>query len=132
MSERKDTAGGANAPSNTAARLVDNLNQALENLRRSTRIVEKASRRSIKLLEQGGDVTAALNTAFPSETRAVMNSALKEVEQARHELRLFVFAACLDQGVSIAELSRQYGFSRQLAARYARDARAAQAKRQES
>ncbi len=112
----------------TAVRLVEHLNQALENLRRSTRIVEKAARRSIRLMEKGADATTALAAAVPAETRSVMNDALKQVEEARHEIRLYAFAVSLNQGVSVAELARQYGFSRQLAARYARDAREAQAK----
>lgn len=112
----------------TAIRLVESLNQALENLRRSTRVVEKAARRSIKRMEMGADATTALAAAVPAETRSVLNDALKQVEEVRHEIRLYAFAVSLEQGVSVAELARQYGFSRQLAARYARDAREAQAK----
>ncbi len=128
MSDPKITGSDANLTSSTAARLVEDLNQALANLRHSTRFVEKVSRRSIKLLEEGADVATALAAAFPSETRSVMNDALKQVEEARHEIRLYVFAVSLEQGVSISELGRQYGFSRQLAARYAKDAREAQAR----
>ncbi len=127
MSDGGDRASQATNTSRTAVRLVENLNLALENLRQSTRFVEKAARRSIRLLEQGADATTALTAAVPAETRSVMNDALKQVEEARHEIRLFVFAVSLDQGVSVAELARQYGFSRQLAARYARDAREARA-----
>jgi hypothetical protein len=126
MSDPKTTGGDANLNSITAARLVENLNQALANLRHSIGMMEEVSQRSVKLLEEGADLTTALVAAFPSETRSVMNDALKQLEEARHEIRLYVFAVSLDQGVSISELGRQYGFSRQLAARYAKDAREAQ------
>jgi hypothetical protein len=52
-----------------------------------------------------------------------MNDALKVLEQARHEMRLAMFALALDQGMSIGELGRIFGFSRQLAARCAKEAR---------
>jgi hypothetical protein len=52
-----------------------------------------------------------------------MNEALKEVERARHEMRLAVFAEALERGTSIGQLGRVFGFSRQLAARYAKEAR---------
>lgn len=126
MSDAETTESADEPTSSTAARLVENLHQALANLRHSTRYMEKVSRRSVKLLEEGADLTTALSAAFPSETRTVMNDALKQLEDARHEIRLYVFAVSLEQGVSISELGRQYGFSRQLAARYAKDAREAQ------
>jgi hypothetical protein len=126
MSDPKTTESDATPTSSTAARLVENLNQALANLRHSIGMMEKVSQRSVKLLEEGADLTTALVAAFPSETRSVMNDALKQLEEARHEIRLYVFAVSLEQGVSISELGRQYGFSRQLAARYAKDAREAQ------
>jgi DNA-binding transcriptional regulator LsrR (DeoR family) len=36
---------------------------------------------------------------------------------------LRVFAVALEDGMSIGELARNYGFSRQLASRYAKEAR---------
>ena len=48
---------------------------------------------------------------------------MTKIEQCRHEARLKVFALALDQGMSIGALARAWGFSRQLAARYAKEAR---------
>jgi hypothetical protein len=132
MSDRGDPTPDATNTSRTAVELVENLNQALENLRSSTRFVEKVARRSITMLENGADTTTALAAAVPSEARSILNDALKQLDEARHEIRLFAFARSLEQGVSVAELARQYGFSRQLAARYARDARDAREKRRRS
>jgi hypothetical protein len=48
---------------------------------------------------------------------------LDELEAARHKVRTALFALGLSEGMTISELGRLYGFSRQLAARIAREAR---------
>ena len=48
---------------------------------------------------------------------------LDELERARHRVRQAVFALGLTEGMSIGDLGRLYGFSRQLAARIAREVR---------
>lgn len=49
--------------------------------------------------------------------------ALEELERARHDVRNAVFAVGLSEGMTIGDLGRLYGFSRQLAARIAREVR---------
>ena len=48
------------------------------------------------------------------------------LEQRRRESRIASFRSALDHGVSINELARMWGFSRQMASRYAKEARAEQ------
>jgi hypothetical protein len=48
---------------------------------------------------------------------------LDELERARHRVRQAVFALGLSEGMTIGDLGRLYGFSRQLAARIAREVR---------
>ncbi len=48
---------------------------------------------------------------------------LDELERARHRVRKAVFALGLSEGMTIGALGRIYGFSRQLAARIAREVR---------
>ena len=48
---------------------------------------------------------------------------LDELERARHRVRKAVFALGLSEGMTIGDLGRLYGFSRQLAARIAREIR---------
>lgn len=48
---------------------------------------------------------------------------LDELERARHRVRQAVFALGLTEGMTIGDLGRLYGFSRQLAARIAREVR---------
>ena len=104
-------------------RVVEELLDSLAALRVSTRETETAVRRAMKKAHRGEDLATVLASLEPAKTRHSMNEALKSVEQARHEMRLAVFAEALDRGTSIGELGRIFGFSRQLAARYAKEAR---------
>jgi hypothetical protein len=54
---------------------------------------------------------------------AKMTAVLKELERARYEARSAAFALGLTEGLSIGELGRLYGVSRQLAQRFAKEAR---------
>lgn len=110
------------AATNNATKLVEDLVEALAALRQCTKDVEKASRRSLNRLKAGADIATALEHASPAETRQSLNDALRHVEEVRHQIRLLVFAEGIKQGMSIGELGRQFGFSRQLAARYAKEA----------
>lgn len=71
-----------------------------------------------------GQSVADAFAAFPSiEVRAAVDQELKKLESVRHRNRLAVFSLGLAEGLSIGELSRLYGFSRQLGQRFAHEAR---------
>ena len=106
-----------------AIRSTLQLLEALAELRDAIRTTETSIRRALKKAEQGADASEALMVASPSNLRNSMNEALGAVEKARHHARLTIFAMGLEQGMSIGELARMFGFSRQLAARYAKEAR---------
>ena len=108
---------------NEAVRSVEQLADALVDARRALRATEVAVRRGLRKVDQGSSVATALASAQPAETRQTVNDALTAIEQCRHEARRKVFAVALDEGMSIGELGRAWGFSRQLASRYAREAR---------
>ena len=103
--------------------LIEDLQAALADLRAATRATEVTVRRALKMAKDGADVSTALTATKPAETRQAMNDALKAVEAARHQMRLRIFAEGLAQGMTIGNLGRIFGFSRQLAARYAKEAR---------
>jgi hypothetical protein len=105
--------------------LIEDLLEALSELRTSTRETEATVRRGLKLVVSGADVATALRAVNPADTRQSINDALKTVEEARHRMRLHIFEIGLQEGLSIGELGRIFGFSRQLAARYAKEAREA-------
>jgi len=111
--------------SSDAVDAAEQLLAALEGLRDATRRAEVAVRRGLDEAGRGGDVWAAFTAVDPAAVRESMNQALKAVEQTRHRMRLAVFASALERGTSIGELGRLFGFSRQLAARYAKEAEGA-------
>ncbi|MGO8872402.1 MAG: hypothetical protein ACLQPH_13565 [Acidimicrobiales bacterium] len=106
-----------------AARNAEQLIQAMENLRTSLEQREASLRQALEAFSSGHDFGEALNAARIAEERVDLNEALASLEQCRRETRLAGFRAALDHGVSINELSRIWGFSRQMASRYAKEAR---------
>jgi hypothetical protein len=104
-------------PNPETVQMVENLLEALAELRSTTRSTEVVVRRALKLAKDGADVATALQACRPIDTRHAMNDALKGVEAARHTMRLQIFELGLAQGLTIGELGRIFGFSRQLAAR---------------
>ncbi len=102
---------------------AERLLEALAELRRCTLLTEASIRGGLEQSEQGKELAAVIFALGPADLRKAMNDSLKGVEEARHEMRRIVFATALKEGTSIGELGRVFGFSRQLAARYAKEAR---------
>ncbi len=107
-----------------AVRSVEHLIELMAELRETLRRTEASLRQALEMIEGGSDIATAVLATKPTATRNDINGALKDVERARHDMRIQIFASALDRGISIAELGRLFGFSRQLAARYAKEARA--------
>ena len=68
----------------------------------------------IRAVEAAGAVT--------SDLRQKTNYLLAEFEHRRHEMRMAFIGPSLDEGMSIGEIGRSLGVSRQLAARLAKEA----------
>jgi hypothetical protein len=109
--------------SHQAAQSVEQLLEALVEARQAIRASEVTLRRALKKVDQGSSVASAVLAVNPAETRQRINDALLMVEQRRHDARRTVFAAALEEGMSVSDLARAWGFSRQMAARYAKEAR---------
>jgi hypothetical protein len=104
-------------------RCTDRLIDAMEHLRLALEKREGALRAARARYDSGNSFSASLRAAKIAEERDELNDALFQLEQRRRESRLAVFRSALDHGVSINELARMWGFSRQMASRYAKDAR---------
>ena len=65
-------------------------------------------------------IAASRRTGFPSQRRRV-TEVIEDFEAARHRLRLALFAVGKEEGVSISEVGRVLGISRQLASRLANE-----------
>ena len=97
--------------------------------------LEKAMARTQRVLADAGSTYGTLHTRVAKKipvAEAFSDMAmpwsevarqLDELERARHRVRQAVFALGLSEGMTISDLGRLYGFSRQLAARIARELR---------
>ncbi|MGO8873684.1 MAG: hypothetical protein ACLQPH_20240 [Acidimicrobiales bacterium] len=103
---------------------IRELLQAHKDLQRASKKNAVHLNRSLKRIEGGGAVRVIDAATPPSALRQEMNDALAALEHSRHQLRLAAMAKCLAHGISIGQLGRAWGISRQLAHRYAREARA--------
>jgi predicted GNAT family acetyltransferase len=105
---------------------IDDLQQLVEaasRLRADLRAKESIYRRTVKSLERGTGVAQAMKLAKADEARRELTGSLDDFEYFRHRSRLSLTAAGLDEGMTIGQVGRAWGISRQLAARYAKEAR---------
>ena len=100
-------------------KLIGAINDVVQALHTSKRILRKA----LRALHEGSNMVATLVATDAGETRQGANNVLRALESARHRSRPSVFAAGLDEGTTFRELARAWGFSRQLAAKYAKEVR---------
>lgn len=106
-----------------AIRCVEEVIDAMRNLRLLLERREESLRRAIDVREPARDYTQAVKDAHVTEEQEEFHEALLLLEQRRRESRIASFRSALDHGVSINELARIWGFSRQMASRYAKEAR---------
>ena len=109
-------------PNDVASR-IQAVIDANQEARRAMRASEVVLKRALRSLERTGSVPETLKGMPAVVDRPSVKEPLEKYVESRHELRLAVIARCLDEGMSIGEVGRQYGFSRQLASRYAKEVR---------
>ena len=106
-----------------AIRRVEHVIEAMQNLRHLLERREEELRRAVRVREPAADYASALEDAHVTEDREDLHEALFLLDQARRASRIASFRSTLDHGVSINKLARLWGFSRQMASRYAKEAR---------
>ncbi len=84
----------------------------------------RALTRGLAMLERGTSMAQAMAQAQVADRRIHLAEVFAEWEYRRHRLRLAVTRDALAEGMTISELSRAFGFSRQLGARLAKEAAA--------
>ena len=77
----------------------------------------------LSLLEGGVPLDQALADLHTAERRLRMTEVLSRFDECRHSLRISITAAGLEEGMSIGDIGRAFGVSRQLAARFAKEVR---------
>jgi hypothetical protein len=108
-----------------AERSTELLLEATKRLRETLRTSETLYRRTVRGLQRGSGVTATIRANRAEVARQQLTDQLKEFETRRHLSRLSLIAAQLAEGESIGEIARSWGFSRQLASKFAHEAREA-------
>jgi hypothetical protein len=118
---------GEGLMSTGSERLVRNMKTLVEMTEHLSAVLERYKRSSVELATrvQRGEM---LENVFPviegpARPREV-TEVLSEFEAARHQVRLAMLELGSEQGISISEMGRQLGLSRQLASRLAAEARA--------
>jgi len=100
---------------------IEGLIQANQTLRSQLKANERILRRALLMLADGTGVARTLQ-AFPSiDARAAAESAVKALYEARHEVRVAVIAAALDEGMTIAEIAASFGIPPEQVVGYSRD-----------
>ena len=103
---------------------MEGLQSALEAMKRAReqlRSTEAAYRRAIRAIESGRPIGDTLDIISAAAIRSDLNGALADLEHSRHRARLAMLVGGIDEGLSVSELGRKMGVSRQLAARYAHE-----------
>jgi DnaJ-domain-containing protein 1 len=113
----------AGVPGERAADEIDHFLESAKALRAQLRTNEANYRKLRRLLDRGADMRTILDSIDAGSARQDLSDALDELERSRHEVKLLIATEGLRQGMSIGEIGRAWGVSRQLAARYAKEAR---------
>ena len=94
-------------------------------LRRHLLETERSGRRMVSALKRGVPIPEAVEASGSSaaELRRSTKDLLDEYEAARHQMRAAFILPSVEGGMSIGELGRTLGVSRQLASRLVREAR---------
>jgi hypothetical protein len=109
-------------PFAVAEHQVEDLLGAAKRLRATLMRTEILYRRTLKDVRRRSKVTATIKANRFDAAREELTDALKDFERQRHLTRGSVILAQLAEGESISEIGRSWGFSHQLASRYAREA----------
>lgn len=98
--------------------LIEAMAAGRDELRRSEQSLRKSLTRARRT---GGLVPVLLETEL-AESRASFDERMEAITSIRHRSRSLVFALAVEEGMSIGEVARTWGISRQLASRYVREA----------
>ena len=110
----------------TRSTSIKDLSQLLETVRRlraQLQSFETVYQQTLLRLESEEPVSDILQAVEASDTRNALNEVLQDLERVRHCSRLSIIAAEIAEGSSISEVGRRWGFSRQMAQRYVKEAR---------
>jgi DNA invertase Pin-like site-specific DNA recombinase len=100
---------------------LEELISALAVARAEMRRAQLAMGRALKRIAGGETIESLIVLQPPAEKRKAFLEALEDVHRTRHAARQKVFTYAQVRGLTIAELARAWGISRQLASRYLKE-----------
>ena len=109
-------------PFDAAEQQLEDLLEAAKKLRATLLRTETLYRQTLKGVRRRSRITATVKANRFDVARQELTDALKEFERTRHRARGSVILAQLAEGESITEIGQSWGFSHQLASKYAREA----------
>ncbi len=102
-------------------RAIERLLEADQVVRHELVVSERVLKRGITRLKAGEEIGSALAATQAADRRQGVNDALESLQLARHDLRIAVLSAGLEEGMSLSEVARGFGISRQLVQRLAKE-----------
>ena len=102
---------------------IRELDKAIGTLQEALEAAKQTHRRFGRVVAHLGSIEQAFLDVRGHQTRVQLNESLDALEAARHRVRTGIVALGLSEGLSIGQLGRKFEFSRQLASRYAKEAR---------
>jgi hypothetical protein len=109
-------------PFAVAEHQVEDLLEAAKRLRATLLRTETLYRRTLMSVRRRSKITATIKANQFDAARKELTDALKAFERKRHLTRGSVILAQRAEGVSVTEIGQSWGFSHQLASKYAREA----------
>jgi hypothetical protein len=110
-------------PFSVAEHQLEDLLEAARKLRATLLRTEVLYRQTLKGVRRRSQITATIKANRFDVARQDLTDALKDFERLRHRARGSVIVAQLAEGDSITEISQSWGFSHQLASKYAKEAK---------
>jgi hypothetical protein len=109
-------------PFASAEQELGDLLESAKKLRATLLRTETLYRQTLKGVRRRSKITATIKAHRFDTARQELTEALKDFERQRHRTRGSVILAQLAEGESITEIGQSWGFSHQLASKYAREA----------
>ena len=103
-----------------AIEAIGELEADLHALHQAQKHFQRAYRTLKRKLERGVPASRALASMDLPGLRDELAREMVRIDEARQRLRTSLIKLCLEEGLPIGEVARLWGFSRQLAQRYAK------------
>ncbi|MGH9045148.1 MAG: helix-turn-helix domain-containing protein [Acidimicrobiales bacterium] len=89
--------------------------------RQQLKVMEGGMRRARRIMEAGHSAREVADMVDVGEIRSASSEVIQEIQAARHRAQLMQFRMAAAEGMSLAEIARHWGVSRQLVSRIVKE-----------